>query len=173
MGAIRTREASAEDLRAVVALDPLRGGRAALLERRLADQRLLVADAAGEIVGYAAMGMFFEYDFLGLLFVRPQSRRKGVGTALIGAVEARSRTPKLFTSTNQSNTAMQALCDSLGFEACGMVEGLDEGDPELFYLKRLGGLAADRSPATPAAPRRSRAGLPGGRPRRSPRSAPG
>jgi RimJ/RimL family protein N-acetyltransferase len=42
----------------------------------------------------------------------------------------------LFTSTNQSNIAMQRLCESCGFERSGIVENLDEGDPELIYFKR-------------------------------------
>ena len=116
------------------------------------------------------MSVFFEHDFLELLFVRPANRRQGVATALVQAVEAGAATPKLFTSTNQSNVPMQRLCERLGFEQVGVVEGLDEGDPELFYLKRLGGRAttgATAAPPTPPAPRRSPAAPPGGRARRS------
>ena len=43
---------------------------------------------------------------------------------------------KLFTSTNASNTPMQALCERLGFVRSGYVANLDEGDPEIIYFKR-------------------------------------
>jgi hypothetical protein len=31
----------------------------------------------------------------------------------------------------------QAVCQSLGFVASGIIENLDEDDPELIYFKRL------------------------------------
>jgi len=43
-------------------------------------------------------------------------------------------TAKLFTSTNLSNQPMQRLLARLGWRSVGIVYGLDEGDPELFYL---------------------------------------
>ena len=48
------------------------------------------------------------------------------------------RTPKLFTSINLSNLGMQSLLAKSGYELSGVIHNLDEGDPELVYLKRLG-----------------------------------
>ena len=91
------------------------------------------------LVGFAiANDSFFAQYFLVLVVVHEDHRRRGVASALIRAVEARSPTPKLFTSTNQSNTAMQAVCESLGFVRSGIIENLDEGDPEVIYFKRIG-----------------------------------
>ena len=53
------------------------------------------------------------------------------------AAELDCQTGKVFTSTNQSNLPMQRLCDRLGFIKSGYVENLDEGDPELIYVKLL------------------------------------
>ena len=47
------------------------------------------------------------------------------------------RTGQLFTSTNRSNLPMRRLCDRLGFQRSGVVENLDNDDPELVYYKRL------------------------------------
>ncbi|WZB72100.1 hypothetical protein WJ968_11125 [Achromobacter xylosoxidans] len=44
-------------------------------------------------------------------------------------------TAKLFTSTNQSNVAARRLMAKAGFVPSGMIENLDEGDPELVYVK--------------------------------------
>jgi GNAT superfamily N-acetyltransferase len=112
----------------------------------LTQPQLLVADVDGAIVGLAVVGRFFEYDFLELLFVGADYRRRGIGTELIRAAETVAMTGKLFTSTNDSNEAMKELCEKLGFVRSGVLDGLEADDPEIFYVKSL-----PRSNATPAA----------------------
>jgi ribosomal protein S18 acetylase RimI-like enzyme len=70
---------------------------------------------------------FFAQGFLVLLVVHPNHRRRGIASALIRHVEGQCPTATLFTSTNRSNKAMQAVCKSLGFIESGVVENLDEG----------------------------------------------
>jgi GNAT superfamily N-acetyltransferase len=72
-----------------------------------------------------------------MLMVEEKYKRKGVATALVSFLEERCKTDKIFTSTNKSNTPMQALLYSMSYEHSGTVYNLDEGDPELFYVKRL------------------------------------
>jgi hypothetical protein len=52
-------------------------------------------------------------------------------------LENACRTDKLFTFTNRSNEPMQKLMDDAGYSPSGTVYNLDEGDPELFYFKRI------------------------------------
>ena len=49
----------------------------------------------------------------------------------------RRANPKLFTSTNRSNAPMQSLLAKLGYRPSGVIENLDEGDPELVYMKHV------------------------------------
>lgn len=72
-----------------------------------------------------------------MLYVDPRFRRQGIGSALIRHLINECRTPKLFTSTNQSNFPMQRLLATLEFDRSGFIENLDEGDPEWVYFKRL------------------------------------
>jgi GNAT superfamily N-acetyltransferase len=105
----------------------------------------LVAVRETRIVGYAEMApTFFRQNFILLLSVHSEHRRQGVATALMKAVEARCRNGKLFTSTNLSNQPMQALLGKIGYRLCGVVEDLDEGDPELIFVKRLTAPPASR-----------------------------
>jgi ribosomal protein S18 acetylase RimI-like enzyme len=87
------------------------------------------------VAGLCISAEFFGHDFLALLFVASGHRRRRIATALVRAWEARAGSPKLFTSTNQSNVPMQRLCDGLGYVRSGLIENLDEGDPEVVYFK--------------------------------------
>jgi GNAT superfamily N-acetyltransferase len=98
--------------------------------------RCLMARRDGAIAGFAVIGVpFFGNPFIDLLFVVEPHRRTGVGRALIRHLSAAHAGRKLFTSTNRSNTPMQALLASEGFVKSGMVDNLDPGDPELFYCR--------------------------------------
>jgi ribosomal protein S18 acetylase RimI-like enzyme len=96
-----------------------------------------VARVERRIVGFLTISEFFGFPFVALLVVDAPWRRRGVGTALIRHMETQLSNTKLFTSTNESNAPMQTLLASLGFERSGRIENLDEGDPELVYVKRL------------------------------------
>ena len=135
------RTASPADIEAICAFDPIVGledSRRRIIEHAVADGHLHVADEDGEILGYVILVYtFFTLGFVELLYVHPDHRRKGIGAALMKYAESICTTEKLFTSTNLSNTNMQSLLMKLGYEESGIVHGLDEGDPELFYRKVL------------------------------------
>jgi ribosomal protein S18 acetylase RimI-like enzyme len=100
--------------------------------------RIAVARVDDAIRGYVIFDeSFFDQFFVRLLIVDPDFRRRGLATALMRAAELACQSGKLFTSTNQSNIPMQQLCERLGFVKSGYVENLDEGDPELIYVKML------------------------------------
>lgn len=116
------------------------GARAAYLSRAVARGACLLARDGTGAVGFAVWDRgFFGRPFVALLVVRPEARRRGVASALVRHVEVVCGGDRLFTSTNASNTAMQRLCDALGFVRSGIIDNLDEGDPELVYCKRLHG----------------------------------
>jgi GNAT superfamily N-acetyltransferase len=81
---------------------------------------------------------FFNYPFVDLLVVREARRRGGIGRALMAHCEAVHDADRIFTSTNESNAPMRALLAGLGWRPCGSVDALDEGDPELFFVKFRG-----------------------------------
>lgn len=94
-------------------------------------------DDAGP-VGFAVMTRhFFDRGFVELLMVGANFRRRGHATALLRHCQANCPTDILWTSTNASNAPMRALLAAEGYIASGAVEGLDEGDPELLFRKRV------------------------------------
>ncbi|TCG10159.1 hypothetical protein BZM27_00315 [Paraburkholderia steynii] len=88
-------------------------------------------------VGYGVLNQnFFEHYFVPLIVVGEDSRRRGIGIAILRELETQCRGPKLFTSTNASNTPMRALLSQCGFVENGYIDNLDEGDRELIFVKR-------------------------------------
>lgn len=130
------RLATASDLEDVIEVLEDHSGRVRAAGSRWVESGgFRVADVDGAIVGVVVTERsFFGNEFVEMLRVARAARRRGAARALLGAVAEERRTEKVFTSTNLSNTPMQAVLRDLGWESVGIVYGLDEGDPELFYL---------------------------------------
>ncbi|HHD7736792.1 MULTISPECIES: GNAT family N-acetyltransferase [Providencia] len=93
-----------------------------------------VLEANNEILAYGVLHYYFySHAFIELLMVNKNHRRQGLGLTLINKLKMQSKTPKIFTSTNQSNTATQQLLIKAGFIPSGYIENLDDNDPELIY----------------------------------------
>jgi GNAT superfamily N-acetyltransferase len=131
------RPAQAEDIAAIVALDPRGPGRPGEIQALVREHGSLVAVVHGEIAGFLAVrpAHFYQRDFIDLLLVAPRARRQGVGRALMRAALRNASTSRVFTSTNESNTPMRQLLHSDGWRPSGVLTGLDEGDPEHVYFQ--------------------------------------
>lgn len=131
------RTATQQDLAAMCAVDSIAAQqpqRSAQIAGWLAQYTCLVADEHGQVVAYAVMHRhFFGCAFIEMLMVVPARRRSGLAAALITRIQADCAGQKLFTSCNRSNAPMQRLLVQLGFVASGVIEHLDEGDPEQVY----------------------------------------
>ena len=136
---IVTRVAQAGDVAAMLACDayaqthPERGK---AVRAAVSKGHSQVAIRNGQVAGYVLThDDFFGHGFVSLVVVAPGQQRRGVGLRLLATAADACQTEKLFTSTNQSNGAAQRLFASAGFVRSGRIEHLDEGDPELVYVK--------------------------------------
>ena len=80
---------------------------------------------------------FFDQGWIELIVIEEKYRGKGIGVQAIDLVCKQCKTNKIFTSTNESNAQMQKALTKVGFSFAGKINGLDDGDPELFYYKKL------------------------------------
>jgi N-acetylglutamate synthase-like GNAT family acetyltransferase len=136
------RPATEADLEAILEIDL----RPALMRKErervaaaLSRGGALVAEEAGAIVGVVDLEHgFFGYAFVPLLAVHQDQRRGGIAGRLLEAAIARARGDRVFTSTAESNAPMHALLPKHGFTRTGVVENIDPGDREIFYVKFLG-----------------------------------
>lgn len=94
-----------------------------------------LAEVDGEPAGYGVLAYhFFGSAFIEMLMVDVRFRGRGVGFALVEHFKRTCLGPKLFSSTNLSNHAMQSLLLKARFRPSGFIDNLDENDPELVFF---------------------------------------
>jgi N-acetylglutamate synthase-like GNAT family acetyltransferase len=134
------RKAVLKDVGALSDCDPEFdfGSRKEFVERAIRGGGGYILEQEGTVIGVAVLEYtFFEHGFVSLLYVSPAARRTGAGEMLLQHLVSICQTPKLFSSTNQSNHPMQALFAKAGFLASGMIHNLDPTDPEIVYYKAV------------------------------------
>jgi ribosomal protein S18 acetylase RimI-like enzyme len=138
---ISIRMAVSSDAETIINLDPLSRidpRRTPFIIRSINSTQCYVIECTDEVVGYGVLEYsLYDCGFVAMLYIHPEYRRKGLASELMKYFEALCKTEKLFTSTNESNTPMQALLARIGYRRSGVIENLDERDPELVYFKRL------------------------------------
>ena len=109
------------------------------IKHTIREGRCIIVTEENSISGFLTYDTnFFGCTFLSLIIVSPTKRRQGYASSLISYMLSHSPTQKIFSSTNKSNESMQKVFNSNGFIRSGIVENLDEGDPEIiFYTKKL------------------------------------
>jgi len=136
---VEIRAAQSSDVQAVMQLAAGLGPRAGPFVRSHLDRHhVLVAELDGEVVGMLAYRTdWFQCTFVTLVSVREDYRKRGVARALYRAVEDMSPSPRLFSSTEETNAASIQMHTALGFQSSGHIDNLPQGYRELFFYKRL------------------------------------
>lgn len=80
---------------------------------------------------------FFDQGWIELIIIDETYRGKGIGGKVFDLLCEQCKTDKVFTSTNRSNTRMQKALAKANFSFAGELNGLDDGDPELFYYRTI------------------------------------
>lgn len=136
---INVRRATHEDL-AFVSLDgQLPAGRVA---RLIADRQVYLATRDTEPAGYARVEyLSTKIPYLSLIWVMPEQRRRGVGRALLAAIERAERAAGrefLYSSSQADESEPQAWHRRVGFIECGFIGGINPGGVgEVFFRKPI------------------------------------
>jgi GNAT superfamily N-acetyltransferase len=138
---MRIRHVEPADLRTVVGLAALVLGPARaepFVRSHLERHHLLVAEDEDEVVGVLAYRTdWFQCTFVSLVAVREDFRRRGIARALYEAVEPMSPSPRIFSSTEETNAASIRMHTALGFAPSGHIDNLPQGYRELLFYRRL------------------------------------
>ncbi|NHZ62114.1 GNAT family N-acetyltransferase [Massilia genomosp. 1] len=139
---VAIRAATAADYELLVALDTVAScepARCAQIRQWIDTGCCYVAQTGESVGAYGVLGYhFFGNGFIEMVMVGEGFRRQGLGMALVRDFQARCTTPKLFASTNLSNQRMQELLKSAGFRTSGLIDNLDDNDPEIVFFSRAG-----------------------------------
>lgn len=135
------RQAITADIESIITFDhvaQVEDARRDYIARAVDAESVWVSVIKQRVVGFVIVEYsFFGCGFVTLLYTHPDFRRQGIGAALMQHVETICQTEKLFTSTNESNRPMHLLLAVRHFVPSGVVNNLDEGDPEIIYFKRI------------------------------------
>ena len=114
------------------------------IRAHLEEHHLLVATKnggralGGGVVGFIAYRTdWFQCTFITLIVVGANERRRGIARALVGAVEDASPSPRLFSSTEETNAVSIRMHSALGFAPSGYIDNLPQGYRELLFYKRI------------------------------------
>ncbi|HEV2261755.1 MAG TPA: GNAT family N-acetyltransferase [Candidatus Rubrimentiphilum sp.] len=127
------RSASDRDLSAILSLaQQTPWDKSEYLERQLAAGSIVVAEERG-LVGFIVWNReFFSLPCVWLVVVDSQHRRRGIASALYEHVEKQSAGSSLYSSTNESHSAMHAFFAKRGYRKAGSID-VDPGDLEIIY----------------------------------------
>ncbi|MGN1400647.1 MAG: GNAT family N-acetyltransferase [Bacillus sp. (in: firmicutes)] len=107
-----------------------------LIEEAIKHGRCVIVKDNGAIAGFSIYDThFLGYTFISLIVVSPSKRRQGHASRMLTYLVHCASTNKVFSSTNRSNRHMQKVFEASGFIKSGIVENIDEGDPEIIYFK--------------------------------------
>ncbi len=121
---------------AALAIGEERAG--AFIRSHMERHHLVVAEADGQIVGFLAYRTdWFQCTFVTLVVVREEYRRKGIAREFFKSVEVISPTPRLFSSTEETNGVSIRMHTALGFTPSGHIDNLPQGTRELLFYRRI------------------------------------
>jgi GNAT superfamily N-acetyltransferase len=113
------------------------GERRTELSEAAEQDRIRVALVDDRPEGYSVVApWFFGAPFLALVYVNSALRGHGIGSRLLEDFE-QTHGARVFTSTNLSNAPMQRLLRHRLWTPCGLLDGLDQGDPEIFFSRAV------------------------------------
>ena len=109
-----------------------------VLRSHLERHHVLVAVDDDRVVGLLAFRTdWFACTYVSVVSVHKDARRRGIARALYRRVEDMTPSPRLFSSTEETNGVSIRMHAGLGFVPSGHIDNLPQGYRELLFYKRL------------------------------------
>lgn len=113
-----------------------------IIRNKIVNDEIIVVELDGQLIGYIRLEFLWStIPYIGLIFVNDEYRNAGVGSKMMDFLEThlRSHGHEIVMSSSQANESEpQAWHRAVGFEECGIINGLNEGGiGEIFFRKKL------------------------------------
>ena len=113
-----------------------------IIRNKIVNDEILVVELDGQLIGYIRLEFLWSsIPYIGLIFVNDEYRKAGIGRKMMDHLEdhLRAHGHDIVMSSSQANEPEpQAWHRAVGFEECGIINGLNEGDiGEIFFRKKL------------------------------------
>lgn len=132
----RLADAAACTELAATVIGPERAG--TFVKSHFERHQVMVAEAVGEVIAFLAYRTdWFGCTFISLVVVREDYRRKGIAREFFRSVETVSLSPRVFSSTEETNAASIQMHTALGYSPSGYIDNLPQGVRELLFYKRV------------------------------------
>ena len=115
---------------------------AKVIRRKIEQGEIIVAKRAGQLVGYLRLEYLWSMvPYIALIWVVEDQRHQGIGRAMLHYLENVLREQgytALYSSSQANEPEPQAWHRHVGFEECGFIAGINEGEiGEIFFRKDL------------------------------------
>ena len=113
-----------------------------VIRNKIVNDEIIVVELDGQLIGYIRLEYLWSTTpYMGLIFVIDAYRKEGIGRKMMDFLEDHLRThghDKLMSSSQANEPEPQAWHRAVGFEECGIIAGLNDGNiGEIFFMKRL------------------------------------
>ena len=130
------RKATPDDAAAIDAVNCFSGDRLGAIKQGRCVTAIIDEQVAGFVV-YHQAGLIGK-PFVEYLVVAPSFNRRGIGMALLRAVENELRPCRLFISTQADNTPMLSLLSEQDWKRAGRIDQINNsGEAELFFFRDI------------------------------------
>ena len=112
------------------------------LEYLIEEKEIVIAEINNNPVGYLRLEyLWHKIPYIGLILVDEGHRRIGVGKSLLAFTERHLKSTghkTLYSSSTQNEPEPQEWHRHVGFEECGIIEGINEGNiGEVIFRKQI------------------------------------
>lgn len=111
------------------------------LQWKLQNNEILIAQKGAAIVGYLRLEyLWSQYPYIGLIRVPPEYQRQGIGQKLIAYLEkylVNQGIDQLYSSSQVNEQEPQAWHRHMGFIECGIINAINDGIGEVFFVKKI------------------------------------
>ena len=112
------------------------------LEYLIGEREIVIAEINDNPVGYLRIEyLWHKIPYIGLILVDVSHRKIGVGKSLLAFIERHLKSSghaTLYSSSTQNEPEPQQWHRHVGFEECGIIEGINIDDiGEIFFRKHI------------------------------------